>query len=162
MAHKVSEVIAGSVVLLVAIGFVVYGSKVSGFGSGGSTYDLRASFRSVEGVSVGTDVRMSGVKMGTVTALRLDPQTFRADATFTMPAGVELPDDSSLRIASEGLLGGNFVEVLPGGSLTNYQPGAEITDTQGSVSLIDLMVKFATGGGGSSADTASPDPTAGQ
>ena len=48
-------------------------------------------------------------------------------------------------IASEGLLGGNFVEIVPGGALDNFEAGAEIEDTQGAVSLISLLLKFVTG-----------------
>jgi phospholipid/cholesterol/gamma-HCH transport system substrate-binding protein len=58
-----------------------------------------------------------------------------------------VPDDSTLVISSEGLLGGNFVEIMPGGSPDNYPPGSEILDTQGAVSLLSLLVKFAAGGG---------------
>jgi phospholipid/cholesterol/gamma-HCH transport system substrate-binding protein len=149
MAEKLSEIVTGGVVLAAAVGFVVYGGQLAGLGGGAASYEMTASFRSVEGVTVGTDVRMSGVKVGTVTELRLNPETFRADAIFTMPQGVLLPDDTSARIASEGLLGGSFVEILPGGSLTNFDPGAEIEDTQGAVSLIELLLKFVSGGGSS-------------
>jgi phospholipid/cholesterol/gamma-HCH transport system substrate-binding protein len=149
MAEKLSEIITGGVVLVAAVGFVVYGGQLAGLGAGGATYQMTASFRSVEGVTVGTDVRMSGVKVGTVTELKLNPETFRADARFTLPDGVLLPDDTSVRISSEGLLGGSFVEILPGGSLTNFDPGAEIEDTQGAVSLIELLLKFVSGGGSS-------------
>ncbi|MBW4968657.1 MCE family protein, partial [Pseudoalteromonas sp. CR1] len=82
------------------------------------TYALRASFRSVEGVTVGTDVRLAGVKIGTVTSLTLNPQTFYADAAVSIRRDVLLPDDSSILISAEGLLGGSFVEIQPGGSLT--------------------------------------------
>jgi phospholipid/cholesterol/gamma-HCH transport system substrate-binding protein len=69
---------------------------------------------------------------------------------------VLLPDDSAIVISSEGLLGGNFVEILPGGSTDNLAPGAEIEDTQGAVSIITLLMKFAGGSG----DAAAPDPVA--
>ena len=152
MAEKLSEIVTGGVVLAAAVAFVIYGGRLAGYGAGGGSYPMTASFRSAEGVTVGTDVRMSGVKVGTVTDLRLNPETFRADAVFTLPEGVLLPDDSSARIASEGLLGGSFVEILPGGSLTNLEPGSEIEDTQGAVSLIELLLKFVSGSG--SADPA--------
>jgi phospholipid/cholesterol/gamma-HCH transport system substrate-binding protein len=147
MAEKLSEVLTGTVVLVAAVGFVLYGGRLAGWSAGGGTYDMTASFRSVEGVTVGTDVRLAGVKVGTVTALALNPATFYADATFTVAEGVELPDDTSARIASEGLLGGSFVELLPGGSMTNLAPGAEIEDTQGAVSLLELLLKYVSGGG---------------
>lgn len=142
MAEEISEVLTGAGVLAVAAVFAVY----AGFGHSMTrqpgSYELHASFRAVDGVSVGTDVRMAGVKIGTVTKLGLNPQTYYADASFTIPAGVEIPDDSTVLISSEGLLGGNFVEIQPGGSPTVLAAGGEILDTQGSVGILQLLMKF--------------------
>ncbi len=141
-----TEITVGAAVVAVAIGFLVYAGQVSGLSSDTSGYPLSASFRSLEGVSVGTDVRLAGVKIGSVTDITLNPTTFRADTEFTVLQGIDLPDDSAVVISSEGLLGGNFVEVLPGGSPFNLEPGNEIEDTQGAVSLIGLLLKFVSGG----------------
>lgn len=142
MAENTGEVLTGAAVLAAAIGFVVFAAQGAGISSDPGSYDLRASFRSVDGIRVGSDVRLAGVKVGTVTSLALNPQTFFADATVSLPKGVILPDDSAILISSEGLLGGNFVEVVPGGSTENLGPGDEILDTQGSVSLVNLLMKF--------------------
>jgi phospholipid/cholesterol/gamma-HCH transport system substrate-binding protein len=146
MAENRAEVLAGAAVLAAAIGFLVYAGKETGVSGPSGSYELVASFRSVEGVRVGTDVRLAGVKVGTVTALDLNPETFFADAVLSVQENVLLPDDSAALISSEGLLGGNFVELVPGGSLDNLAAGAEIEDTQGAVSVISLMMKFAGGG----------------
>ncbi|WP_095590096.1 outer membrane lipid asymmetry maintenance protein MlaD [Actibacterium ureilyticum] len=147
MSENATEVTVGAAVLAVAVGFLIYASNVAGLGTGtGGKYELTASFRSVQGIAVGTDVRLAGVKVGTITGLDLNPQTFRADARFTIDEGIELPDDSAILISSEGLLGGNFIEIVPGGSPFNLEPGGEIEDTQGSVSLISLLMKFVSGG----------------
>lgn len=148
MAENTVEVLVGGAVLAAAIGFGVYAAQVSGLQTSGDSYPLTASFRSIEGVSTGTDVRLAGVKIGTVTDVALNSETFRADATVAVDAGVVIPDDSAIVISSEGLLGGNFVEVVPGGSPFNFEPGDEITDTQGAVSLISLLLKFVSGDGG--------------
>ena len=145
MSEPRAEMLTGAAVLAVALGFLVWASKGEDFGSTGGQYPLRASFRSVEGVTVGTDVRMAGVKIGTVTELSLNPQTFFADATVSLRDDVILPEDSAIAIASEGLLGGAFVEIVPGGSLDNLAAGDEILDTQGAVSVLSLMMKFAGG-----------------
>jgi phospholipid/cholesterol/gamma-HCH transport system substrate-binding protein len=142
MAENPTEVLAGGAVLIAAIGFVIYAGQSAGFTRDGGSYPLTASFRSVDGVSVGTDVRMAGVKIGTVTSLSLNPETFFADATFSVREDIVVPDDSTALISSEGLLGGNFVEIQPGGSLENLAPGSEIEDTQGAVGLISLLMKF--------------------
>ncbi|WP_428924952.1 outer membrane lipid asymmetry maintenance protein MlaD [Marinibacterium sp. SX1] len=150
MSHSVTEISVGAVVLAAAVGFAAYATQTTGLGvRGGGAYELSASFRSLEGVSVGTDVRLAGVKLGTVTGVHLDPETYRARTTFSVQQGVEIPDDSAVVISSEGLLGGNFVEIMPGGSPFFYEAGDEVTDTQGAVSLISLLVKFVAGSGSS-------------
>ncbi|WP_068111996.1 outer membrane lipid asymmetry maintenance protein MlaD [Tropicimonas marinistellae] len=143
MSESPGEVIAGAATLAVAIGFFVYAAQGGGASTAtGDGYDLTASFRSVEGISVGSDVRLAGVKVGTVTGLDLNRQTFRADVTLNLTGDLEVPEDSSIAISSEGLLGGNFVELVPGGSPFNLEPGAEIEDTQGALSLLGLLAKF--------------------
>ncbi len=156
MAESVTEVLAGAGVLAAAVGFLVYASGGGGFTRAADSYPLTASFRSVEGITVGTDVRMAGVKVGTVTDLALNPKTFFADARVTVRNDVAVPEDSTIVIASEGLLGGAFVEILPGGSPNDLTPGAEIEDTQGAVSVIALLMKFVGAAAGDSTDTPTP------
>lgn len=146
MTHSMAEVAVGGAVLAAAIAFGAYTVQSTGFALGASGYELRASFRSVEGISVGTDVRLAGVKVGTVTGVSLNAETYRADTLIVVNDGVLVPDDSVIAIASEGLLGGNFVEISPGGSLFYYEPGEEILDTQGAVSLLTLLLKYVGGG----------------
>lgn len=146
MSENRAELLVGALVIAVAAGFLAYATSRAGVIQGSDGYTLVASFRSAEGVSVGTDVRLAGVKIGSITGLTLNPETFRADATLAIRSGVELPDDSSVLIASEGLLGGNFVEIQPGGSAFNFEPGAEIDNTQGAISLIELLSKFVGSG----------------
>ena len=147
MSENITEVIVGGAVLAVAVGFLAYASQATGVSGGGTEYELTASFRSADGIDVGTDVRMAGVKVGRVTSVDLDPATYRAAAVFTVRDSIEVPDDSAVAISSEGLLGGNFVELLPGGSPFFLEKGGEIEFTQGSVSLISLLLKFVGGDG---------------
>ncbi|WP_170404370.1 outer membrane lipid asymmetry maintenance protein MlaD [Ruegeria arenilitoris] len=145
--YNVTEVLVGGAVLACAVAFGVYASQSTGLSQGSAGYQLEASFRSLEGVGVGTDVRLAGVKIGTVTGVTLNPDTYRADTTFSIADGIQVPDDSAIIISSEGLLGGNFVEVMPGGSPFYFEPGDQVEDTQGAVSLISLLVKFVAGDG---------------
>ncbi len=145
MGKQWAEVLTGTIVLVLAVSFVAFGLMRSGVSQGSGGYDLVASFRSAEGISVGTDVRLAGVKVGSISRLDLNPDTFRADATVSVNDQIVLPDDSAILVASEGLLGGNFVEILPGGSPFNMEPGDAFTDTQGAVSLINLLLKFVGG-----------------
>ncbi len=143
----ITEVLVGAAVLAVATGFFFYAAGSSDSGPAGGSYAMAASFRSAEGIAVGTEVRMAGVRVGTVTGMVLNPETFRAEMTFSLRDDILLPDDSAVTIASEGLLGGSFVEIIPGGSPFNYAPGDRITDTQSSVSLVTLLMRFVAGDG---------------
>ncbi|MCZ7675087.1 MAG: outer membrane lipid asymmetry maintenance protein MlaD [Roseovarius sp.] len=144
-SEQTTEVLVGAAVLAIAVGFLVYAGQVTGFTGAQTEYTLNASFRSADGVTVGTDVRMAGVKVGRVTGISLDPETYRAVTVFSVRQGIDVPDDSAVAISSEGLLGSNYVEVLPGASPFFLSPGEEIEFTQGSVSLVGLLMKFVTG-----------------
>ena len=145
----ITEIFVGAAVVLAAVGFFAYATSTSaGRSSGAGAYELSASFRSAEGISIGTEVRLAGVRVGTVTGMELNPETFRAETSFSVSGDLELPDDSAIAISSEGLLGGTFVEIIPGGSPFVLGPGDAILDTQSSVSLITLLMRFVSGEGG--------------
>ncbi|WP_118132485.1 outer membrane lipid asymmetry maintenance protein MlaD [Oceanicella sp. SM1341] len=150
MASSAAETLIGAVVLVAAGGFLAFASQNADFGRGGG-YEVVAKFRKAGGLNVGSDVRISGVKVGSVTGITLDPTTYQAVTHMSVREGVELPEDSDAKIDSEGLLGGNYVAITPGASEFMLNPGDEITMTQGSVSLIDLLLTFAGGSGGSGA-----------
>ena len=148
--NSTTEIVTGGLVLAAAVGFLIYAAQVTGLGAGagaGGAYTLNASFRTADGVTAGTDVRLAGVKIGTVSGISLNPETFRADTQIALRGDVEIPDDSILAISSEGLLGGNFVEVLPGGSPFVLEAGDGFAETQGSVSLITLLLRFVSQSG---------------
>lgn len=143
MANSAAEAMIGAVVIATAAGFALYAAQGQGQQQHG--YPLTARFRDANGISVGTDVRIAGIKVGSVTGLDLDPKTFQARATFSVRDGLQVPDDSDVKIASEGLLGGSFLEVSPGASDVVLSAGDEITNTQGSIDLLSLLMKFGTG-----------------
>jgi phospholipid/cholesterol/gamma-HCH transport system substrate-binding protein len=145
MANSVAEAVIGAAVLATAAGFVLYAGQSRGVQVGGEATVLHASFRSAEGITVGSDVRLAGINVGSVTGLELDPETFEARTSFTVDGGLRLPADSDVKIASESLLGGNYVEITPGASDEVLADGDEIVNTQGSVSLLNLLMRFGTG-----------------
>jgi phospholipid/cholesterol/gamma-HCH transport system substrate-binding protein len=144
-AGNAAETVIGAVVLAAAIGFGVFAASSAdlSFGQSGG-YELDAKFRKADGVSVGTEVRIAGVKVGTVSELTLDPSTYRAVATFVLRDDIDIPEDSDARIESDGLLGGAYVAITPGASDFMLENGDEIFNTQGSISLLDLIVRFGT------------------
>lgn len=138
MRENLVETLVGAIVLAIAITFLVYGYSVT---EGDSDDQLRvsAAFDRVDGLTVGSDVRLSGVKVGTVMSLALDPDTFSAKVSMAIDLALKLPDDTSAKITSEGLLGGNYISLVPGGSDLSLEEGGEILYTQGSVDLISLI-----------------------
>jgi phospholipid/cholesterol/gamma-HCH transport system substrate-binding protein len=136
-----SDLIAGAVVLVVAFGFLGYALAHTGR-SIGAGYTLHASFNRIDGLAVGSDVRVAGVKVGSVTGAHLDPKSYQAVVDFTVADNVVLPKDSSAVITSDGLLGGKYLSLAPGGDDANLGPGGVITVTQSSISLEELLGKF--------------------
>jgi len=154
MTYRVWEVALGAAVMAVAVVFVVFALRTTGTAlTETQGYALNATFRSAEGVRPGTEVRLAGVRIGSVTQLSLDPQSFRAQVTVSVSRDLELPADSTIQVASEGLLGGTFIEILPGGDLDNLQPGDTFRDTQSAVSLVTLLLRAFTGSDAGAAAT---------
>ena len=148
MQNSIVETLIGAAVIAVAAFFLVFAYSSTGSGPV-SGYDVVAKFNRVDGVNVGTDVRMSGIKVGTVEKMALDPKSYNAVVTLALESSVKLPDDSSVRITSEGLLGSQYLSIEPGASMDMIKPGGEIENTQGSIDLVGLLGKFAFGSGGS-------------
>ena len=145
ISKNMAETVVGAIVLGIAIIFAVFLWRFSDVGFGTGQYTVDAKFRSAEGITVGTDVRLAGVKIGSVSNLSLDPQTFQAIARLSIKPEYQMPDDRAAIISSEGLLEGSFVEILPGGSYKLMEDGSEFSETQGAVSFISLLMKFVTG-----------------
>ncbi len=114
-------------------------------GVGGPGYELVAKFRKAEGVDVGGDVRIAGIKVGSISAMTLDTKTYFATVTFVIDNGVAVPEDSLAKITSSSLLGDSFIAIDPGASDLMLEPGEELTFTQSSISVGDLIGKFIGG-----------------
>lgn len=138
LKEHLGEALAGLAVLGVAAGFLAFALDRTGMGGSGA-YELTARFPNATGISVGSDVRVSGLKVGTVTAQRLDPESFQAIVTLAVNRDIALPADSSAAITSEGLLGGSYIALVPGGDTERLAPGDEIIDTQGATDLMGLI-----------------------
>jgi phospholipid/cholesterol/gamma-HCH transport system substrate-binding protein len=145
MRRNVIETIMGAVVLLVAIVFVVFAFRTSGISAAGG-YSVEAVFNDASGLSVGTDVRMAGVKVGTVVGQRLDTETFQARILLQIDESIQLPSDSSARILPDGLLGGNFVSLEPGAEEDLIPPDGRIEFTQSAINVVELLGRFIFGG----------------
>ena len=140
MHRNTLETVMGAIVLLAAAGFVTLAYEAADVkGSGG--YEIAAEFGSTGGLSVGDDVRISGIKVGQITAQQLDPITYVAKVSMAIEPTIKIPSDSSARITAASLLGGNYLELMPGAATDMLGAGAVIYDTRDPISLSDLLGK---------------------
>ena len=135
------ETLMGALVLAVAALFVVFAYSSADLRPT-SGYTVSANFNKVTGIGVGSDVRMAGIKIGTVVDQSLDPQTYLASITMSIDDAVVLPDDSTAAITTEGLLGGSYLEIVPGGSPMTLEDGGIIEFTQDPVDIVQMLGKF--------------------
>jgi len=141
MKTNILETVMGGVVLLVAGFFLVFAYTTTSVKTeGGITYHAR--FDRVDGLKVGSDVRMSGVKIGTVQSIKIDPKDYIAEVTISAMPTIKLPKDTSAEIITDGLLGSKYLALVPGGDDENIAPGGMISYTQSSVSLESLIGKM--------------------
>ena len=106
-------------------------------------FQLHARFDNIDGIVSGSKVKLSGVNIGTVKSISLEPETFYALITMNFDKDFNFPDDTEASVQLEGLLGGSYISILPGGSEVMLLNDQEIVYTQGSTSLLNLMLKFA-------------------
>ena len=134
------ETIVGAAVIALAVGFFLYASKTAGVGAVSSSgYKVVAEFDNAEGINIGTDVRLAGIKIGTVTAQSLNVENYMARLELTLDPKISLSDDTAAKVTSEGLLGAKFIAMEPGGSETKLAEGSLMTLTQGAVDIWSLI-----------------------
>jgi len=168
MNDRSVEAAIGALVIVIAAAFFAFAYVTSGKGSVRGGYVLSAEFDNVAGVSTGTDVRLAGIKIGTVIGQSLDSQNYQARIAMVIDPSVKLTDDSTARVTSEGLLGSTFIALEPGGSETMLADGGQITNTQGAVDIWTLISQAmfqgkgkggegGTGAGGAGGGTKEPE-----
>ena len=135
-----AETGVGALVLAGAAVFLVYALGHSGaFSKTGGGYELIARFGDVGSLASGADVRVAGVKVGSVAGIELDPKTYLAKAHLQIQPDVKVPADSSVKITSDSLLGGQHVVIAPGGDAKLMKAGDEFENAQGAVDLFGLI-----------------------
>ena len=138
MRGNLVETLIGAIVLIVAAVFITFAYSRADVGAV-EGYELIARFDRVDGVEVGSDVLLSGIKIGTVVGIVLDRETYLAEMRFSIDEAIVLPEDSSAEVGSGGLLGSKFIALVPGGAEEMLSAGGEIKFTQGSVDIIALL-----------------------
>lgn len=150
MRRRIIETLMGAVVILVAVLFLITSYGVTDLRAPAG-YNVSARFNSIDGLTVGSDVRIAGVKVGTVVGESLDQQDYTAVVHMRIHPNVELRDDTVVRISSAGLLGGKYVKLEPGHAGEPIRAGGQLTETRDVVSLEELLGKvifLVTGEGG--------------
>lgn len=138
MNRSLVETFLGVLVVAVAVGFFIFALQATEVGAVDG-YGLKARFLKVGGLEVGSDVRISGVKVGTVTDRRLDTESFEAVVLFTVSADLRLPTDTQAVVTSEGLLGNKYLRLIPGSATDIVVRGGEITQTRDYRTLEDTV-----------------------
>lgn len=162
LKDNIIEALIGAAVLLLAVWFVAFAYGRTERGGLDDGYTISARFPNTTGVSVVTDVRVSGLKFGTVADESLDTQTYQAILKLTVDKSVKLPLDTSAAITSEGILGGNYISLTPGADTEMLREGDEITDTQGAVDMMSLIGSVINRTGEAKADDAPAEAEAAQ
>jgi phospholipid/cholesterol/gamma-HCH transport system substrate-binding protein len=141
--NNIPETIIGAIVVAVAVLFVAFAYMRTGSGSL-SGYEIQARLPRVDGIGIGTDVRLSGIKIGSISDLTLDPKNYLVTVHMNVRDDIKIPVDSSLMVTSSGLLGSSYISLTPGGDDKMLPPGGMIQNSQGSVDLMGLINRFAT------------------
>lgn len=164
MKSSMVETLIGAAVVAIAAAFFLFAYKTSGAGEGSGGYHVSAEFDNAEGINVGTDVRMAGIKVGTVVEQHLNPENFQASITMAIDHKLVLAEDTTAKVTAEGLLGAKFIALEPGGAETKLGEGGVIISTQGAVdiwSLISQAMFEKAGGSGGGGETPAPAPEGG-
>jgi phospholipid/cholesterol/gamma-HCH transport system substrate-binding protein len=135
------EMIVGVFVLTVALFFFNYIYSKSGYDHG-SGYTLIAKFDKADGLSEGSDVKLSGIKIGKILDMKVDPESFLAVVKFSVPKGLKLPTDTGAGVSSDGLFGGKYLSITPGGEDEFLNEGDEIENTSGPINIESLIGKI--------------------
>ena len=141
---NIAETLIGAAV--VAIALVLAALAYFRTGAGGlSGYEVNARLAKVDGLAVGTDVRLAGIKVGSVSGLTLDPQTYLVTVHMDIHNDIKLPMDSSILVTQAGFLGGQYLSITPGGDDKMMAAGAFFENAQGSIDVMNLVGRFANG-----------------
>ncbi len=138
MRRSPVETLIGSLVIAVAVLFFVFAYKTAQVETV-EGYTVSASFDRIDGIYPGSDVRLSGIKIGTVVEHHIDPENYLAVVRMSIDSKIKLPADSSLSITADGLLGNRYLAMSPGGAEETLPDGGQIEITQGAIDLTSLL-----------------------
>ena len=142
MKQGIIETLVGFFVLIVAFSFLGFAYNISDFSKTNNGYTVTANFQNIDGIAKGADVKLAGIKIGSVDSLSLEDNTYYAILSLSINEGVNIPKDSSAIVSTSGLLGGKYIRINPGASDDNFADGGKIKFTQSSLNIEDLIGKL--------------------
>lgn len=155
MKNNAIEMVMGGVVIAIAAFFLIFAYRFSNIQTTDG-YELTAAFSNASGLTTGADVRVSGVKVGSVSDIELNEQTYQAIVSLSLKSDVEIPIDSVARVSSDGILGDSFLALEIGAEMDMFRPGERIEFTQANPDLLQLIgqaiYSFTDGGDEASGD----------
>jgi len=120
------EVLLSAAVVVVAVSFLTYTYVITG-AVRPSDYVLKADMAHADGLSSASDVRIGGIKVGSVSDLALDPRTYKAAVRLRIRSDVQIPVNSTIGVASGGVSPGSYLAITPGTSSRTLKPGSTIS-----------------------------------
>ena len=141
MSRNVIETVMGALVLVVAALFLFFAYRTSQIHASRG-YEVTARFERIDGIREGGDVRLSGIKVGSILSESLDPKTFEAVVRISLDPAIKLPKDSEAVVASAGLLGDKFLSIRPGVEEETIPAGGSIVRTNPGFSLESLIGQY--------------------
>jgi phospholipid/cholesterol/gamma-HCH transport system substrate-binding protein len=142
--NNIAETIIGAIVVAVAVFFLAFAYMRTGSGSL-SGYELNARLPKVDGLGIGTDVRLAGIKIGSVSDLTLDPKNYLVTVHMNIRSDIKVPVDSSVLVTSSGILGSSYLSISPGGDDKMMAAGSFFENAQGSIDVMGLVGRFMGG-----------------
>lgn len=143
MKRAGTEVAVGA---FMVVGFLCFSFLAIKLGNieffGSNRYKVSARFDSVSGLRLGAAVELAGVRIGTVDAVKVDPQRFEAVVEMAIDPEIKLAKDSMASIRTAGIIGDKFIKITPGGQTEKLADGSEITDTESAISIEELVSKY--------------------
>lgn len=143
MKNNTFETLIGGIVILVASLFLFLASKIINSNRGVSnSYELYADFNNIDGINIGSDVKIAGVKIGIVKNIIMDPSTYKANIVMSLPSNINIPVDSIFKISTSGLIGGKFINIKIGADEEYYVDKDIVEFTESTMDLEDLISRF--------------------
>ncbi|AFC70777.1 outer membrane lipid asymmetry maintenance protein MlaD [Rickettsia australis] len=142
MKQNIIETIIGFIVLIIALLFLIFAYNTGSSITSSKGYQVTVNFQSAEGIAVGSDVMISGIKIGSVKKITLDPNSFYASVYLNINDDVKIPKDSKAQVVTSGLFGGKYISIVPGNDDENLAANEEIRYTQSAINIESLINKI--------------------